>query len=307
MKKILLLAIELILFYPFGVLNSQNYVPFPEENALWVVSEESPSFPFINLNCKYYIDGDTTINSLQYVKIYKSIRDLFTGDTTTQLHASMRQSAEEKLVYFIRHFWGDETEKIGYNFNVSVGQTVSLPAFYFNIPNYKDSLFTLLEITNKLLENGEQRKQYHFKKGNYPYYYFIEGIGYLEHPIPNIAAYSQLYCFTFENVFLYGVEEECDFTIVDIEELDYSYNKSGLKISPNPANDEISIEKLSEHVGLVDIEIFNSVGKSIFELHDHDAQNSISVNTSAFMDGIYLLRISNKSTFIQSSKFIIKH
>lgn len=292
--------------YPFGFLISQNYVPFPEENALWVVSEASP-YPGWNHNCKYYIDGDTTINSLQYVKIYKSIRDLDTGDTTTLLHASMRQSVGEKLVYFIRHFWGDEKEKIGYNFNVSVGDTVSLPAFYYNIPGYNDSLFILLAITNRLLENGEYRKQYQFKKNNWSYNYFIEGIGYLKHPIPNIADFSSLGCFTIENEILIGYEEACDFTIVNIEELDYSYNKSGLKIYPNPGNDEISIEILSEHVGFFDVEIFNSVGKSIFELHDHDAQNSISVNTSAFMDGIYLLRISNKSTFIQSSKFIIKH
>jgi len=263
MKKLFFLTIVLVLMYPFGFLISQNYVPFPEENALWVVSEASP-YPGWNHNCKYYIDGDTTINSLQYVKIYKSIRDLNTGDTTTLLHVSMRQSAEEKLVYFIRHFWGDETEKIGYNFNVSVGDTVSLPAFYYNIPGYNDSLFVLLAKSDIQLENGEYRKQYQFKKNNWSYNYFIEGIGYLKHPIPNIADFSSLYCFTIENEILIGYEEACDFTIVGIEEIDSDFNKKFLKISPNPANDKISVEILSEHVGLVDIEIFNNVGKSIF-------------------------------------------
>jgi len=306
MKKLFLLAIELVLMYPFGLLFSQNYVPFPEENVLWVVSEESP-YPGWSHNCKYFIDGDTSINSLHYVKIYESTRDLVTGDTTTLLHASMRQNADEKLVYFIRHFWGDETEKLGYNFNVSVGNTVSLPAFYFsNIPGYNDSLFILLAITNILLENGEYRKQYQFKNNNSSYNYFIEGIGWTDYPIPNIGIFPHLSCFTYEDVFIYGYEEGCDFRIVDIEEIDNN-NKSSLKISPNPSNGKMFIEILSEHVGLVDIEIFNNIGKSIFQLHNQDAQNPISVNTCSFTDGIYLVRISNKSTFIQSSKFIIKH
>ena len=69
MKK-LIITISIILTFPCG-LKSENYVPFPTENADWNVyyvgtcEERAPD----TLLLRYAIHGDTTINKPVYKKL----------------------------------------------------------------------------------------------------------------------------------------------------------------------------------------------------------------------------------------------
>ncbi len=301
-------SISIVLVISFILLskipNAQEYHPFPEENAFWTVDE------FVGINWRevyvYTIKGDTIINDLNYKKIYKLNDIPKRPDTLWILHSFMRQDVENKKVFFIRHYLGENTEKLGYDFNVTIGDTVMLPAFDYQ--NSGDSIFKVAEPTfdSIQLHNGEYRNIYFFipipiLPGSLSLY-VVEGVGEQRTPFPNLLFYdpfhqSELICHRVNGVYLYGSSpypDACDFT-VNIEEIQ---EKNQVECYPNPISDMMTVF-VPESDEFMAIKIFDLNGRCILTKQQIPFSNShATFRLNGIPEGIYILQIhTNKSAY----------
>jgi hypothetical protein len=90
---------------------------------------------------------------------------------------------------------------------------------------------------------------------------------------------------------------------VSTDELEQIQNL--LKISPNPATDQVIIHWQGENYQDLTVEIYDMTGKQVRQLR-FDYGNILKVNTSEWQNGLYLIRlVSDKG--IASKKLIIQH
>lgn len=165
-------------------LEYNDYIPFPEENAVWANLFYSRTWWDNTINYgkeetnKYFFNGDTSINGKKYKKLYNditSVRFIYDTITTTEVvdtgiiySGAFRQSVSKKKVYFI--FKDEHEEKIIYDFSAKLGESVSL---YTN----RDIEGTLYCI-DSILINERYHKIYYIEVGNLlNAYTYIEGIG----------------------------------------------------------------------------------------------------------------------------------
>jgi ketosteroid isomerase-like protein len=115
-----------------------GYIPLPGNDAVWVTEVTSEEIPengpvatlYRTVTNRYYLNGDTSINNILYKKVFNK-RIIFTQDysdnteslDTTILYAGgLRQNMPGKEVFFM--FASDTDEKLLYEFNVAVGDSV---------------------------------------------------------------------------------------------------------------------------------------------------------------------------------------
>ncbi len=77
-----------------------------------------------------------------------------------------------------------------------------------------------------------------------------------------------------------------------------------LKISPNPATDQVIIHWQGENYQDLTVEVYDMTGKQVRQLC-FDYGNILRVNTSEWQNGLYLIRVSDED-FIQSKKLVIQ-
>lgn len=296
---------------------SQIYYPLPEENAYWTVLEFDWNIWEYN-DIVYTVNGDTTFNNLNYKKIYRLDDYPTIYDTISTLHCFMRQNVEEKKIWFIRHYLGETEEKLGYDLNVNVGDTVSLPAFQFG--EFGDSLFYCHSIDSVDMEIiGEL---YGFRK----YYWFsstinsdmsinyIEGVKDWRSTFPNLDNFygfdafhqSETVCVLVNNTYFYGYEpfyKYCGFVVLDTD--DYGLKKE-LKIFPNPAWNIITVQLPDIFISPGILTIYNNFGEPVLRREISGLNNNFAIDVSNFINGIYFLSINSNSNII-SSKLIVNH
>lgn len=312
--KNLIYTLAIILFFPV-ISHAQTYFPLPEENAYWTVLEFDFNAWEYN-DIVYTVNGDTTIDNLNYKKIYRLDDFPTIYDTISTLHCFMRQNVEEKKIWFIRHYLGETVEKLGYDLSVQVGDTVNLPAFQYN--EFGDSTFQLQFIDSVDLEIiGElsgYRKRYFFHTLSMNGFTidFIEGIFELRSSFPNLEPIygfdafhqSSSICLQVNNSYWAGAEpyyKNCGFVVLDKE--DYS-PKDVLKIFPNPATDIITVQLPDTFIRPGIFIIYNHFGEPILRKEISGLYNSFAIDVTDFIHGIYFLSInSNSSTF--STKLIV--
>ncbi|NOU48269.1 MAG: T9SS type A sorting domain-containing protein [Bacteroidales bacterium] len=300
-----------LLLLPFW-LNAQKYISLPVENAYWTVSEMI-AIPGSYETFLYTVKGDTMLNDKLYDKIYKLSQIPDSPDTLWTLHSFMRQDIDQKKVWFIRHYRGENAEKTGYNFDVNVGDTVCLPAFDFgifengNYTMYGDSLFVVEQAKTTASGNA-----YYFNSvspGSSYNLQVFEGVGDLGSPIPNLVYHegldqSMLKCLEVEGLLVYGTEGFCGFPVA-IDELPQELLK--LSISPNPCNNELSIAFSNNPESDVELRLFNLYGKLMYRIEMPSRQMEYKLNTSDMTNGIYFLQLKTKINSSISRRFIIQH
>jgi|AntAceMinimDraft_9_1070365.scaffolds.fasta_scaffold77387_2 hypothetical protein len=311
-NKFIVLIGLIVLLLQFEM-QAQQYHPFPEENAFWTVYEFNYNYWDYEI-LLYTIKGDTVVNDKTYKKIYQ-LNDLpNSSDTLWTLHNLMRQDIDNKKVYFIRHYQGESTEKLGYDFDVEIGDTVYLPAFDY--ANIGDSIFEVIDpgFDSTLLNNGEYRRNY-FYGSIYPGIdldpYVIEGVGTQRTPFPNLLYYdafhqSMLYCLEVEGEHIYGDTSPyplCGF-IVNTNENQQNIN---ITIKSNPCKNYLFItlpDNLNEDA---ELQLLNPHGIIVYQEKIPFCKKLIKINTSVLPNGIYFLRLSTKSNKYFTRKIIIKH
>ncbi len=308
MKSFILMFISLLPAWAI----SQQYHPFPEQNAYWTVVEFNQYYYWDTYI--YTIKGDTVIDNKPYKKIWQLDDIPGSHDTLWVLHSFMRQDTIQKKVWFIRHYMNETTEKLGYDFDVQIGDTVYLPAFDYE--NSGDSGFVVIYPGNDstLLWNGEYRKNYFFANLNHDIGldpYVIEGVGTQRTPFPNLFYFdpfhqSELVCNEVNGVYLYGfspLPDECGFT-VNINEI---MPLTTITVKPNPCNNYVDIQFPGNINTEMRVEIINSFGETVFRKKTALLHKQLHINTSTFKNGLYIISITSKNGNIFSDKIIINH
>jgi hypothetical protein len=79
-----------------------------------------------------------------------------------------------------------------------------------------------------------------------------------------------------------------------------------LILYPNPASSLITLESNLVLEKNTAIEIYNALGQSVKTITVNEAIQSIDIDVSLFLDGIYTLRLKNKENIITKSFVVVK-
>jgi len=243
----------------------------------------------------YKIIGDTTINQINYKKLY-SISDSI---KTNRGFYAIREHEKQVFLYNFE----DETEEILYDFNLSVDDhfitTINSDDYHgcqINIKvNFIDSVTIL---------NGERRKRFHLSIGEE----WIEGIGSLN-GIFYVGVYMcgadifyDLSCchLNGEKIFQSTLFDHCYVNTVGYEEISEEIKHS---IYTNPFSQSAILKFDYSSSQTYRLQIINITGQIIKEIEDINS-DEIIISGNRLKSGIYFYRLINDGNVIASGKII---
>lgn len=259
---------------------SQN---FPVSNATWSVYDE-----------KYFIDGDSILNSVSYTKYYLSMDSIITTGT---FFALLREDTVAHKVFAVRA--GETEEHLLYDFSLNINDTVTVYPLSFEF--WQGPLSVYIEQIDSILIGGSYSKRFKINNYSIPDFheeYWIQGIGSTlgifnsgvsAVPLADIE-FPVLLCFEKDGILLY---DNPDFTDcyehypVGINEKENNV----FSIYPNPADKNIRIVSKTIPENYY---IYSGTGNEIQRGSFGKMGNSIDI--SALPAGIYVLIIEGKSS-----------
>lgn len=273
MKQLLLLGMILACHCVTG-----QYFDFPDSNAIWSVSGK-----------KYFIQGDSLYNSIEYQKIYVENDSVISlGD----FFALIREDINEKKVYAI---YKDSTnEHLLYDFSLEVGdETVVFPLaseVYSGPVSVKvdsvDSVYIYDDYRRKLHISGIEENDFFTEE-------WIEGIGStfglfgsgLSGIVIFDAYYPFLLCYEQNNNLLYN---NPDFLTCYEPQVSTKKNLAlnQVNIYPNPALQYLIVETFSNQSNYI---IKSSNGKIMKQGTIKSMKEIIDV--SDMMNGVYFIQL----------------
>lgn len=287
---------------------SQEYLPFPEDNAIWysLYSYAWPYPPYVwYYTYQYETEGDTIINQLCYTKLYNGI----VGSGYRFYDGAYRIDYESERVYYVDPMYG--TESLLYDFNLVPGDTISI------INGGIEACKMICLDTASMIINGVPHYSlfmYAFSDFDECYTIWVKGIGSLSMPLEtdifcghSFETAFDLTCFYYKGEEIYKWEgnpyfEGCIGNNVGINEdvLDFSYN-----IFPNPITDVSKILCISCFPSLYDYSIYSMNGMEL-KSQSQVALDEIIIYRSNFLSGMYLMRVySHREHKYYSMKFIV--
>ncbi len=169
MKSISISLISLFAFLNLFAQVDDNYLPFIEDNKIWIINICS----WVGIEpSKYYLEADTIIDGNNYLKMYAlnigdSIRPVFVGSLREE-NSKVYLRPSEQIYFTDLH-----KDYLMYDFSLEEGETVTLP--FFMLPDMSiDLRVTAIEHINV---EGIQRKKWIFGDKDKPDEVWIEGIG----------------------------------------------------------------------------------------------------------------------------------
>ncbi len=254
-------------------------------------------FTFDTYRFRYGMYGDTIINSHTYHKIYDLYDTNLIHENSTY-YAALRNENDKVYVKL-----PDYNEFILYDFTLEVGDTI-----WYNLGGcashegcdlWQQSHWKYVYmIDSVLLENGEQRKRWHFESevmGDT----WIEGIGSvawigLFNPLITDAILNgdgyEFACFKQDDEVVYLDNPQCDkcfcqlYTAIPLNE---NNEQNIFEIFPNPANEKLNLKIQSPKSNLVyTIELRNLYGQLVKE--ENNIQSShYTLNVTDLKAGVY--------------------
>jgi len=281
------------------ILNAQEYVPFPTEDAHWNIYVEygAHDSPPDTLLLRYSLEGDTIINSYSYKQVIRE-----TGDTVNPSKEYVGALREDgmKIYYQGLDYLGSEhindNEILLYDFSKKVNDTI------IHIDESPQFHSIIINIDSVLVGSG-YRKRYEVNSStNYLHQteYWIEGIGsiingLLGHvtAIPTCCYHFwEHVCFKDQVVELVNPNFNSCYSEKRITNIEKPiFNHSQIKVFPNPIEDIIHIDVLeSSKVYLVNI--YSSSGHLIYSEVHTSAEHQIDLELS-LSAGFYILEVSD--------------
>lgn len=292
-----------------------NKISFAQTNSyfqnkpVWrLTSACAIAFPCIDYRTyNYYINGDTTINSTLYKKIYEKGQGYYAWNASppsncpspstynySESQPSFFLRSNNKIMYIVNAH--ETNEQLLYDFNLQVGD--SLPLSFNNFsPNVVvtaiDSVYTPYGYRKRFALSGDTWAQY-----------LIEGIGTdkgLIEPIqtPLECGYN-LICYSLNDSTYYpGSGSNCELT----NALKEYVNVVNFSISPNPFNTFTTI-KLDETSGTTELIIYNLYGQKIKSL-SIDSATEFVLERENLVSGIYFISLKQKNKSAMLKKLIV--
>jgi len=253
----------LLVILSFQPLWSQSYHSFPDTNATWCDERSDNGWPTNYYYFFYKTDGKSNINDTAYTVI---------SDNYGQITCYLR---EENKKVFCR-LSPDLTEFLIYNFDIEIGDSVSLPG----------NAVGFVEEADSILIGTEYHKRYSIQCYELYTGHFIEGVGsdqgLMYFNIPQFDIWGNLYCFSLNDT-IYKTDGTGDtypgdcWQYIGIPETSNEH----VEIYPNPVRDFIHIS-YDKDCKLV-----------LSDLSGRQCRSSFSdyINVSDLEHGIYLLRV----------------
>jgi len=238
-------------------------------------------------------DEDTVIENQIYKRLY-SFTDIVFDSTTATCIGGLRENEQKQVFYR-----GSTINKMIYDFSLSIGDTVydsENPDFIFTVDNI-----------DTLNYNGIQRKKFTIQTFGQIAGIWIEGIGNYEglfysfhtntaHDWGNTRCYTHNGDLLYSNL-RYGAYD-CITPLMSID--DISLQDNSITLYPNPANSNVNIS--SENV-INSIELFNSLGQSVYNTNVKSREKIIDINSLS--KGVYVIGVNTENGYIK--KKLIKN
>ena len=303
MKKALL--IQTLTTFIFIGLMSQEYVPFPTENASWHIALRNGCFSDDTVMVRYHLHGDTTINGVLYNTLFLEEGDTLNPQTT--IVGGLRE--ENKKIYyqgkdFLSFYQLDDI--LLYDFTKQTGDTIVHS-------EYAPFRTVILDI-DSVFVGHKYRKRY--KVDNNLFFhnpdYIIEGIGSVKNGLlGHVTAilecndhYWEHVCYH-ENEKLLYLNPSYDNCYPDnfYTSMSNIAFKTKFEIYPNPFIDEITIINHSNQSRLC-VKGIDVNGRIIFYEPIDRQVNEIDLDSKP---GIYNLFIVNSHGDVLYTKRMIKY
>jgi hypothetical protein len=244
----------------------------------------------------FRIEGDSTVNSMLYSKIWISTDSL----SSWAFQGLLREN--ENVVYYIPP---GSSEGILYDFNLKTGDT----AFVRNIFCGDEEIPVYVLDVDTVEYFGTARKRWHLGENGYTDEFWVEGIGSLNGPLYTkywhciVCPVWELLCYHHNDTLQYILpgETECYQNSVGIND---HQGTNDILIKPNPVKNgnPIEIEMMNTPVN---IDVFNASGALLKSFSPLQGRK-ISIETNDFDPGLYLLNIKTKENGTRTFKIIIE-
>ncbi len=293
---------------------AQN-INFPDSNAIWSV-----------YNQKYFVDGDSSFNAVNYKKYYFSNDSIVTSGS---FFALLREEILTKKIFAVSS--GYSQEQLLYDFSLSINDTVSV--YPLSFPFASGPILVKVESVDSVLIGdtfnrrlkivGENCNSGHEE-------YWIEGIGStmgifnsgISGTIVTDIYYPTLLCFEKDEVILFHNPNFTDcYEIypVGIKESEFF---SGTKVYPNPASEFVTVEipefsvtntatsfgaqqQFCPHTGELKLSLMNLNGQIIkTEVFDASERNHV-IKVASLTPGMYMLHLTQKGKFVAQGKVMV--
>jgi hypothetical protein len=250
------------------------------------------------------VQGDTTISSINYTKIYQALDEFM---TEWELYGFIR---EEQNEFFLRNMAGEEG--LAYDFSVNINDTLAINNPFGTFPVQA----VITNIDSVYIEpSGEFRKRCHLLAYQYYNYdeYWIEGIGSLAGLTVSGTDLTQLtggenfnlLCYYEDDVLVYKYSEPvlCYYPIVDI--LKINQGEVEVTFFPNPVNG-ISYLNLKNPENKKYRVMINNIYGQIMQEFSITTSEKIEINSADFTGGIYYYSVFRDDQIFCSEKILIK-
>nr|NQU94037.1 T9SS type A sorting domain-containing protein [Bacteroidota bacterium] len=294
MKQKCKIILTLFLFLLVFTIKAQEYLPFPNDSAVWhsVYSYPSPDPPYIYYQTySYEAKGDTIIDSKEYTKLYWY--PALNINYRSGYRGAYRIDVESERVYYIDKNYG--TESILYDFSLIPGDTIVIDGTGY------DPFNLVCYDTASILLNGFPHKQLfvysYLPNGTECYTTWVKGIGSLRMPIETdgfcASSFEWIYdltCFYYKDEQVYEWFENpyfegCIGSNVGVEEYHLG---TALAVAPNPAKNWTAFNyKLPDNAVEGVIKISDTEGRTVEVLDVYGNRGQKMWDTRNVKPGIY--------------------
>ncbi|MCD6017762.1 MAG: hypothetical protein K0S53_883 [Bacteroidetes bacterium] len=261
------------------------YKPFPEGNAIWSVNKNSTT---VSGYYKYQTSGDTLIGAYTYNKVlyaYNLTPGPFNFSPYT-FEFAYRNDSINKKVYYLDVTGGANIDILWYDFNLNVGDTVPSTYAY---GRYMTSRDRVVQSIDSILICGSYHKRFNFNCID-DASDLVEGVGFMDHFVQSRRDNE---C-PFEPVEVYYTGfSTCYFTSVK-EHL----KNDQITLYPDPTSLEL---KINSSLQISEYTIINNIGAIILKGNLADSK---SIDVSSLANGLYVIKLKDKSGKNYQSKFI---
>jgi hypothetical protein len=287
----------------------QTYHPLLRNNIFWdVFYYQGVQICGLNSAARYFIDGDTSINSINY-KILKGhpIVSLLTqpnpfcppfavDDNQTFLSQYfMREDTIQQKVYVFAH--QNNQENLLYDFSLSIGDTINS-----NYPG-QGLPFIIDSIGNYLMSDGTFRKIF-YGMPSWSTEYYIEGVGsstgLFEPLIWGTGGGSRLSCVQENGNYLYS-DSIAVYGCLGYVGIEESTNSKQIYISPNPVYGLLNINLTNGVKGI--FKLIESSGREVCKIEIYE--NKTQVDISSLKSGMYFYRFESSDQIYSNGKILL--
>ena len=317
MKKLLLITFILLPAF----IKAQQYVPFPDSNAVWSEYcsqwEEyyPPPYPYYY---RYILkNNDTLVNSKTYHTIFYSLIDssFYSTDTSLKYAGGIRES--NKILYYLPK--DSTTEYILYDFSKHKGDTIvykySVFAQYYGEWPVDTLIITNTDSIQLLDGTYRMRDSLEFLNNGYtsPCFDFlwIEGIGSTwglltpvgDIPTKDLDGRHSLLCFKKDTDIIYHVGNNNDCYPITNSINEVAENNLKCSVYPNPFSTETTLEIDKTFKDAI-LTVYNSFGQNVKLIKNISGQ-TMTLHRDNLPGGLYFIQLVQDNKTFATDKIII--